>query len=459
MHKKIIVSLCAVTLIGVLGASVKPAPAAHADNSVTTQRLSTTASTAETFSGTVDLVDVNGHVLGQTSHLEGHYGDHVTITLPTGYVAVSNGASSIDYILNKDRTPIKIRKIGDVDVVRTIRLHEPDGTIKRITQTAKAGQDFVKYTVPVLKYYKASESYIPAETAKAGRNKVIDITYKRSYPTWTEGVKGYDVVASGPITRTINFVDESGKKLAPSKVETVDREILVKKHNIGHAYPYRYRVISPDKTTTYSNLSPVTAQKDLSNSAIQKIRRAKVQGYIVLEVNGNRSNLVDPAYKLQDVTAPTIKGYTLKNKKLANISGQYLWLSNPESLGNNAKLSSGLDEYLTKDTTINVVYTKNGAKSVAAGQNQGNNSNGTSQSAQGQTTNNNQGSNGSTSNGNPANTGNSNGTTGSNGSGADNSTCALPQTGNKPANWLIMGFTSALSALGLGFLASRKHRA
>ncbi|MGL1806964.1 hypothetical protein ACSTHG_23485, partial [Vibrio parahaemolyticus] len=88
--------------------------------------------------------------------------------------------------------------------------------------------------------------------------------------------------------------------------------------------------------------SPVTAQKDLSNSAIQKIRRAKVQGYIVLEVNGNRSNLVDPAYKLQDVAAPTIKGYTLKDKKFANINGQYLWLSTPESLNGNAKLASGL---------------------------------------------------------------------------------------------------------------------
>lgn len=462
MHKKIIVSLCAVTLISVLGASVKPAPAAHADNTVTTQRLSTTASKAEVFSGTVNLIDVNGNVLGQTSHLEGHYGDHVTITLPTGYVAVSNGATTIDYILNKDRTPIKIRKIGDVDVVRTIRLHEPDGTIRRITQTAKAGHIFAEYTVPVLKYYRASESYIPAETAKAGRNKVIDVTYKRSYPTWTEGVRGYDVVASGPITRTINFVDENGKKLAPSKVETINREILVKKRHIGHVYPYRYRVISPDKTTAYSNLSPVTAQKDLSNSAIQKIRRAKVQGYIVLEVNGNRSNLVDPAYKLQDVAAPTIKGYTLKDKKFANINGQYLWLSTPESLNGNAKLASGLDEYLTKDTTINVVYTKNGAKAVAGGQNQNSNGNANGQNSQSQNSNNGnvqnsnggnaQNSNGSTNNGNA-----NNGSVGSNsGSG---STGALPQTGNKPANWLIMGFTSALSALGLGFLASRKHKA
>lgn len=447
MHKKIIISLCAVTLISVLGASVKPAPTAHADNA-TTQNLSTTANTAETFSGTVNLIDVNGNVLGQTSHLEGHYGDHVTITLPTGYVAVSNGATTIDYILNKDRTPIKIRKIGDVDVVRTIRLHEPDGTIKRITQTAKAGQTFAEYTVPVLKYYRASESYVPAETAKAGKNKVIDITYKRSYPTWTEGVKGYDVVASGPITRTINFVDENGKKLAPSKVETINREILVKKRHIGHVYPYRYRVISPDKTTTYSNLSPVTAQKDLSNSAIQKIKRAKVQGYIVLRINGNQSNLIDPAYKLQDVTAPTIKGYTLKDKKLANISGQYLWLSTPESLNGNTKLANGLDEYLTKDTTINVVYTKNGAKAATTGQ-QGQSNNG--QNTQGQNANN---TNGQGSNGSANNSGTNNGT-GSNGSG---STGALPQTGNKPANWLIMGFTSALSALGLGFLASRKYR-
>lgn len=165
---------------------------------------------------------------------------------------------------------------------------------------------------------------------------------------------------------------------------------------------------------------------------------------------------------MQDVAAPTIKGYTLKDKNLANINGQYLWLSTPESLNGNAKLASGLDEYLTKDTTINVVYTKNGAKAAAGGQNQNSNGNANGQNSQSQNSNNGNAQNyngGNTQSYNGSNdSGNANnGSVGSNsGSG---STGALPQTGNKPANWLIMGFTSALSALGLGFLASRKHRA
>ena len=143
MQKKLIVSLCAVTLISLAGAAVGPSLSANADNTV-----STTVSSAEDFKGTVDLVDVNGKVLGQTSVLSGKIGDHETVTLPTGYVAVSNGASTIDYVLNKERTPIKIRRIGDVDVTRTIRLHQPDGSDKTVTHVPKAGTPDDHYDVP-----------------------------------------------------------------------------------------------------------------------------------------------------------------------------------------------------------------------------------------------------------------------------------------------------------------------
>ncbi|TDN00197.1 hypothetical protein CEE86_13275, partial [Lactobacillus crispatus] len=137
---------------------------------------------------------------------------------------------------------------------------------------------------------------------------------------------------------TINFVDENGKKIAPSKVETVNREILVKKGRIGHIYrDRRGRIIKPSETVSESNLSTVAGQDGLSAEAVRSNKRNKVLGYLVLEVNGRRSNLVDPAYKLQDVKAPTVKGYQLKDKKFATINGQYLWLSTPETLTNNTK--------------------------------------------------------------------------------------------------------------------------
>lgn len=450
MQKKLIVSLCAVTLISLAGAAVGPSLSANADNAV-----STTVSNAEDFKGTVNLIDVNGKVLGQTSVLSGKIGDHETVTLPTGYVAVSNGASTIDYVLNKERTPIKIRRIGDVDVTRTIRLHEPDGSVKTVTQVTKAGRNFDQYVVPKIKYYNPTVTIVPSETARAGRNKVVNVSYTRAYPDWTIGVRGYDVVASGPITRTINFVDENGKKIAPSKVETVNREILVKKGHIGHIYRDRKgRIIKPSETVSESNLSTVAGQNGLSAEAVRSNKRNKVLGYLVLEVNGRRSNLVDPAYKLQDVKAPTIKGYQLKDKKFANIAGQYLWLSTPQTLTNNTKLANGLDEFLTKDTTINVVYTKDG--SAAAVQGQSNNGNG--QNANGQNTqsqNNSAQSNNGNNGGSLSNNAGSN--DGSSVGGSGSNTGLLPQTGNKPMNWLVMGFTSALSALGLGFLGSRKR--
>jgi LPXTG-motif cell wall-anchored protein len=444
MHKKIIVSLCAVTLISLGAAAVGPSISANADNTV-----STTPTQADDFHGTVNLINEQGQVLGQSSVLNGKIGDHVTVTLPTGYVAVSNGASTIDYVLNKEGTPIKIRKIGDVEVSRTIRLHMPDGSIKTVTQVAKAGETFAQYDVPEVKYYRASTTIVPAEFAKAGHNKIVNIHYNRMYPNWTVGVKGYDVVTSGPITRTINFVDENGKKLASSKVETVNREVLVKKHHVDRIYPNR-KVVTPNETVSESSLSTATAQSNLSTAAVRYNNRDKVLGYLVLEVNGHRSNVIAPAYKLQDVKAPTIKGYTLKDKKLANIDGQYLWLSMPETLTNtnNAKLASGLDEFLTKDTTINVVYTKNGKVAAVQGKN-GQNSNG-------QQANNQQ--NGNAQNGNSAANNNGNTQNASNGGTTGSNTGALPQTGNKPMNWLVMGIASAMSALGLGFLSARKQR-
>lgn len=494
-NKKIIVSLCAVALFSVGAGTILPSAAAHAENSTT---VSTTVSDpTDEFNGTVNLVDESGKVLGQTSVLKGKIGDHVAITLPTGYVAVSNGATTIDYVLNKDKTPIKIRKIGDVEVTRTINLHQPDGSVKTVKQTTKAGQEFAQYTVPTIKYYKTSVSVVPSETAKAGSNEVVDVTYTRSLPDWTVGVDGYDVVAAGPITRTINFVDENGNKLAESKVETVNREVLVKQGKLSRIYKdYIKANGNVSSTTTTGSLSTATAQSNLSTTAQDAIKDNKADGYLVLGLNGDKdkTNILDPAYKLENVKAPKIKGYTLKDKKLANIVGQYLWLSTPQSLSSNPKLSNGLDEFLTQDTTINVVYTKAGQKNtnkkgtVAAGvvkdNNKGDGSNtGKLNDNSSKLTNGNNSQSESASNGSQSTNGSNSAAT--NNSSADNSTTptgngsnvtssnipdsdvssngsvdtgSLPQTGNKPTNWLVMGITSALASLGLGVMSARSKK-
>lgn len=462
MHKKLIISLCAVTLLSLGGAAIGPATVAiHADSN---QQLSTTAQPKEkdsTFAGTIDLVDKAGKVLGQTSVLNGKYGDHVAITLPTGYVSADNGATTIDYVLNKDRKPICIQKYAERLVSRVIKIHRPDGVTVSVMQTTTADGLFAAYKVPEFKYYRPSASVIPAAKASDDKDKVLEVSYNRTLPDWAIGVDGYTVITAGTISRTINFVDESGKIIAPSKIQTVKREILVKDNGLSNIYGASTQ---PSKVVDKSSLG--TAGQTIEQAEIATANKlSAAKGFLVLEIHGKNANIVAPAYKLNDVTAPTIKGMKVKNAKQAKINNQYLWLSEPHTLAMNPVLDNGLHQFLLSDTTINVVYTK--AKEVKKAESTGNNyyffgnlTNPDTAKAKDATkdkdatkTQDPAKAKDATKTQDPAKAKIANGKTLPNGTGSMGVTTGsvLPQTGNRPNNWLILAAGAALAALGLGF--------
>ncbi len=472
MHKKLIVSLCAVTLLSLGGAAIGPATVAiHADSN---QQLSTTAQPKEkdsTFAGTIDLVDKAGKVLGQTSVLNVKYGDHVAITLPTGYVSADNGATTIDYVLNKDRKPICIQKYAERLVSRVIKIHRPDGVTVSVMQTTTADGLFAAYKVPEFKYYRPSASVIPAAKASDDKDKVLEVSYNRTLPDWAIGVDGYTVITAGTISRTINFVDESGKIIAPSKIQTVKREILVKDNGLSNIYGASTQ---PSKVVDKSSLG--TAGQTIEQAEIATANKlSAAKGFLVLEIHGKNANIVAPAYKLNDVTAPTIKGMKVKNAKQAKINNQYLWLSEPHTLAMNPVLDNGLHQFLLSDTTINVVYTK--AKEVKKAESTGNNyyffgnlTNPDTAKAKDATkdkdatktqdptkaqdaTKGKDADKSMTKAQDPAKAKIANGKSLPNGTGSMGVTTGsvLPQTGNRPNNWLILAAGAALAALGLGF--------
>lgn len=475
MHKKLIISLCAVTLLSLGGAAIGPATVAiHADSN----QLSTTAQPKEkdsTFAGTIDLVDKAGKVLGQTSVLNGNYGDHVAITLPTGYVSADNGATTIDYVLNKERKPICIQKLAERLVSRIIKIHRPDGVTVSVMQSTTADGLFAAYKVPEFKYYRPSAPIIPAAKASDDKDKVLEVSYTRTLPDWAIGVDGYTVITAGTISRTINFVDESGKIIAPSKIQTVKREILVKDNGLSNIYGASTQ---PSKVVDKSSLG--TAGQTIEQAEIATANKlSAAKGFLVLEIHGKNANIVAPAYKLNDVTAPTIKGMKVKNAKQAKINNQYLWLSEPHTLAMNPVLDNGLHQFLLSDTTINVVYTKvyTKAKEVKKAESTGNNyyffgnlTNPDTAKAKDATkdkdatktqdptkaqdaTKGKDADKSMTKAQDPAKAKIANGKSLPNGTGSMGVTTGsvLPQTGNRPNNWLILAAGAALAALGLGF--------
>lgn len=511
-HKKTIVSLCAVTLLSVAGAAVGPNIAINADSVDNSAAQTTTTTpvggdkgetgspimgqsegtttpektdtnkgsdsiTTEDFDGTVNLVNDKGQVLGQTSELKGKIGDHVSITLPTGYVSATNGASTVDYVLNKDKTPIKIQKANeDKDVTRTIKITNPDGTVHTVTQVAKSDGDFDAYKVPEIKYYTPSVKEVPAASAKDEANKTVEVTYTKSLPDWSIGVEGYTVVSAGTITRTVNFVDESGKKVAPSKVESVKREILVKDSGVDTIYKDAAKdqkktsdasataktdaattkdATKPAKTVSATALSTSVNDKD-DKAVSATATKPNSKEYMILEVDGDNTVIAAPAHRLSDIVAPKVDGMKVKDDKMATISGQYLWLSTPDTLASNDKLANGLDKFLTKDSVENVVYVKADAKDATKDNNKTDTKNDQTADANKDAATNNANSK----DGNGSATGSVNQPATSSVVGGT-SGAVLPQTGDKPNNWIILAIGSFLSAVGIFFAdkfrSSKKH--
>lgn len=480
MHKKLIVSLCAVTLLSLGGAALGPvATAIHADvdapitNKVdepsTDKKVTVSTAVAEPFEGTVELVDKDGKHIGDSSKLVGKIGDHVMITLPTGYVSAETGATTIDYVLNKEKKPIKIEKYSERCVFRTIKIHRPDGVTVSISQEAKANGEFAEYKVPEFKYYKPSATKIPAAKGEEDAGKTLEVSYVKTLPSWAIGVDGYTVIEAGTISRTVNFVDESGKQVAPSVVQTVKREILVKDSGVSAIYGSEFTkdkdkmkatLPQPEKSVDKATLSTAVVKdgnvvKEVTTATPEK-ENAAVKGYLVLEIDGSNASVVSPAYKLDDIVAPKIKGMKVKNPAFEKLNNQFLWLSAPSLLINNPTLPTGMKQMLTSDTIVNVIYTpdkkaevstavdtKDRTKNEIAKKDDSKQAKTKDQKVE-------NGKEQATTDKNPNAQRDANAKSIGVGVGAG-SGVVLPQTGNHPTNWLILAIGSAFAALGLFF--------
>ena len=223
------------------------------------------------------------------------------------------------------------------------------------------------------------------------------------------------------MTRTINYVDEEGNKLADSAVETV-----------------KYETVASDKLTPKE-------QQDEKNQKVAVVQ-------VLRDTNGNvtsenTSILSTPAYKLKDVKSPKIAGMKLQNKKFATLTGQYMWLSDQPYV--HATLDNGLPQYMTQDEIVDVIYVKADAKDTQKDKKNKQNKK-TKNAVAGAVDKKNNGGSGSASTGSSSNAGS--GDVGGSGSadvgsgdiGGSGSSATLPQTGNKKSSSVLLGSGVAL---------------
>ena len=267
------------------------------------------------------------------------------------------------------------------------------------------------------------------------QDEVINVVYTKDPTTALKDevpVPGYTVLNVKNMTRTINYVDEEGNKLADSAVETV-----------------KYETVASDKLTPKE-------QQDEKNQKVAVVQ-------VLRDTNGNvtsenTSILSTPAYKLKDVKSPKIAGMKLQNKKFATLTGQYMWLSDQPYV--HATLDNGLPQYMTQDEIVDVIYVKADAKDTQKDKKNKQNKK-TKNAVAGAVDKKNNGGSGSDANcdgkdSGSASTGSSSnagsGDVGGSGSadvgsgdiGGSGSSATLPQTGNKKSSSVLLGSGVAL---------------
>lgn len=373
---------------------------------------------SKTMSYDVQLVDSKGNSVGHVT-ISGAKSDRITVGLPAGYEVLDQpGTKQVVYVVG-DNTPIKVKSV-DTDKAkdkadsktqfkqRIIKLHLPSGEVQTITLNGTVSESytedekgnktvlsssvtFPEYIVPNV------DGYVPSETKIASNDsrQTVDVTYRKQ---GTVNVDGYKVVNLKTISRTINLIDENGKKVADPIVEKLTYESLIKL----------------DKDGKETSTKPTDA-------AVIKGDKATVSSYA----------------SFNNFTAPAIKGYKLKDQKMASIEGQAAWIALSDAP--TKKLTNGLDEFLTKDTIYNVVFTKDEAQATSDTKkaSSDNNKNNITQNSNGNT------------NGLSIDSGTS--VSGIGGSSV------LPQTGNAKASTGIFGLGAGMSllSLGLGFLKKK----
>lgn len=381
----------------------------------------------------VQLVDAQGNSVGHVS-VSGNKGDKITVGLPAGYEVLDQpGTKQVVYVVG-DNTPIKVKAV-DTDnsksdtksdsntqfKQRIIKLHLPSGEVQTVTLNGTVSESytedekgnktvlstsvtFPEYIVPNV------DGYVPSEAKIASNDKraTVDITFRKQ---GTVEVDGYKVADLKTITRTINLIDENGKKVADPVVEKLTYETLIKLDKDGK------------ETSTKATAA-----------ALIKDDKATVNSYA----------------SFSKFTAPAVKGYKLKDQQMDSIEGQAAWIAPSDAPAK--KLANGLDEFLTKDTIYNIVFTKDESQATSDA------------NAKKDSTDNNNKDNASntTKDNNNANAAKVNGLGagaegGTSVSGIGGGSSVLPQTGNAKASTGIFGLGAGMSllSLGLGFLKKK----
>lgn len=235
------------------------------------------------------------------------------------------------------------------------------------------------------------------------------------------------------MTRTINYVDGIGNKLATSVVESVKYE-----------------------TVASSSLTP----KEQNETKNQKVAIVNVIRDTAGNITTQNTHILStPAYRLKDVASPKINGYKLQNRNFKTLSGQYMWLSDKPYV--HAILDNGLPQYMVQDEIVDVVYVpgketngkENSQNSSAITGNDKTDKNNSNDSE-------NKSNDGSSSRDAKNNSTNNYDNTSSTNTGLDdNSENVLPQTGNTKFSTSLLGSGLALLfTAAIGYLSEFKKK-
>ena len=381
-----------------------------------------------------------------------------TITRTIHYLD-ENGKKIAPDVVERHTGEIFANKVGDETTYKAFTI--VNGVAENIVPK------FSAVASPAIKGYKlvkATDATVPEQAwslngtqtrdPKTGfftslaEDEVINVVYAKTNADQNNlkdavAINGYTVLNVKQMTRTVNFVDAKGNKLADSKVQTV-----------------KYETVASNKLTAKE-------QQDVKNQKVAVITELRDKDGNL--TNQNAQILTTPSYKLEDVKAPKIKNYKLQNKNFAKLSGQYMWLSTTPYA--HATLNNGLPQFINQDEIVDVVYVpqteadkkaeeakknkkdvkdqnakddKKQGTAVAAGSDSNSGSGSTAAAAD------------SNDNGGSVAAGSSD-TSGDLG-GSSSSSDALPQTGNKKASsaFLGLGFAMMMSSLVLGWANLKK---
>lgn len=395
----------------------------HADETVTSQQNGidtgnwTAVDKAKTITRTIHFIDENGKLVAPDV-IERHTGE---------IFSAKNGSDKRAFAI-VNGSPINVIPKFTAVTSPTIRGFQlKDNKFKNIPEQGWS-LDGTQTTDPKTGFYTnlAQDEVINVVYTKD--NSQTDNSLQNAVP-----VAGYTVLNVKTLTRTINYVDGIGNKLATSVVESV-----------------KYETVAP------SSLTP----KEQNETKNQKVAIVNVIRDTARNITTQNTHILStPAYRLKDVASPKINGYKLQNRNFKTLSGQYMWLSDKPYV--HAILDNGLPQYMVQDEIVDVVYVpgketngkENSQNSSAITGNDKTDKNNSNDSE-------NKSNDGSSSRDAKNNSTNNYDNTSSTNTGLDdNSENVLPQTGNTKFSTSLLGSGLALLfTAAIGYLSEFKKK-